>query len=283
MWGIIIVLVALWAGAMLSRNTLRAYWWTHRLASAGSAQERLSCFHRLSALGSAAVPAVSRLLTHEDPGLRSFAVGVLQHAGSVRATELLMEACHDDDEDVARLAIQGVALTDDERAVTLLTAFADQSTERRAMMATAALADLGSSDASRALIELLQTTKHTGVRVEAIESLGQLRSDEAVGPLIDLLDDESVFDGVTERDRMILRAFEVVRLRPELAQNGTTAQTVEVDTHHVVWQSADRALRLITNHVPDQPVAQGATRTAIAEAWREWSARTRQKPDTVSP
>jgi len=283
MWGVILGMVLIWSVAMLSRNTIRAYWWTHRLAVSETPNERLMYFRRLADLGNTAVPAVSGLLSDSDPGLRSFAVGVLHHADSDRAVALLRQACQDLDEDVARLAVQGIATRRDSGAVESLTSIARAANERQAMMATAAIADMGTTEAREILIDLLQSTELTGVRVETMECLGNLQVHEAVEPLIALLGDASVFEGVTEHGMMASRALRAVQFQNAegLADGEITA--LVVDKHHVVWKCAARTLSAITGQTPHRDMAEDADQDAVAAAWRQWRRQTGPGADSPMP
>ncbi|GAF96143.1 unnamed protein product, partial [marine sediment metagenome] len=149
-------MILLWLTAILSRNTIRAYWWVYRLSTEESPNARLRYFHQLASLGDRAVPAISDLLSSDDVGLRSFGVGVLHHAPGERGFELLLDACRDGDLDISRLAIRGLAVRGDERSVKGLTAIADDVDERRAMIVAAALCDIGSESPKHALISLMR-------------------------------------------------------------------------------------------------------------------------------
>ncbi len=240
-------------------------------------------FHRLVNLGPSAVPAVSKLLASEDPGLRSFAVGVLHHARCDRATALLLQACRDEDIDVARLAIQGIALRGDEQAVRSLASIAISGEQHRAMMATAALADTGSSQAEQVLVDLLQLSREIGVRIEAIEGLANLQTPKAIEPLINLLDDDSVYEGVTEQETMASRVFEAVRSQDAQSLDGIEDQALVVEEHHVVWKCADRALRTITGYTPELVETEATDRLTLARAWRDWWAQTQQDRGPAVP
>jgi len=283
MWGIILGMVVVWSVAMLSRNTIRAYWWSHRLAVSETPNERLLYFRRLADLGDTAVPAVAKLLSKSDPGLRSFAVGVLHHAHSDRARELLQQACQDADEDVARLAMQGIAMRRNGIALQSLADIARAGNERRAMMATAAISELGTADARKLLLDLLESTKQTAVRVEAIECLGNLQVHEAVESLIDLLGDASVFEGTTEHGVMASRAFQAVQLHNAEDLVGGEAPALLVEKYHVVWKCAHQALSAITGHTPILDTTQEADQQTIAAAWREWRRQTKSGGDSAIP
>lgn len=263
-------MILLWLTAILSRNVIRAHWWAHQLAAAESPNARLGYFYRLASLGDTAVPAVSTLLASDDAGLRSFAVAVLHHAPGDRTFQRLMQASRDVDLDVCRLAVQGLAMRREKRSVSDLASIVAASDERRAMIATAALADVGSEPAKRALIDLLRSSPHPGVRVEAIEGLETLRARGAIEPLIDALNDDAAFEGVTERGMTAVRAFEAVRADLARSSDRPEAVSLHVEDRHVVWRSARRALRTITGHSFDFTEAAVADRITVAKTWRDW-------------
>lgn len=267
---IVIGMLVLWLVAILSRNVIRAHWWAHRLAVVESPDERLAYFRRLTSLGETAVPAVSRLLSSDDAGLRSLAVGVLHHAPGDRASNLLLQAGRDTDPDVARLAIQGLAIRRDHKAAQSLASIAASGDQRRAIMATAALGNVGSTAAQQVLIDLLQFSPHAGVRIEAIEGLANLQARGAVRYLIDALDDEAVFEGMTESGIMASRALEAARSNLALPPGSFEGQSLDVEKRHVVWRCADRALRIITGHSPGPNKPDANDRSVVAKAWRDW-------------
>ena len=196
----IIAMVVLFTAAVLSRNLIRAHWWTHRLSTAGSIEKRQVYVQRLASLGDRAVGPVSRLLESHEAELRSTALTVLHYAGGERALQLILRASHDPDDQVRRAAIRGLVVRGDERAVSELASIAAAGDERTAMMATAGLRGVASDAAKSALIDLLASSPHPGVRVEAIDGLAALRAKEAIEPLIEALTDSAVFEGMTEGD-----------------------------------------------------------------------------------
>lgn len=270
----------LWLAAILSRNTIRTHWWAYRLASTASPVERLACFQRLASLGDRALPAVAGLLASDDAELRSFAVGVLHHARSDRAFELLLAACRDVNPDVARLAVGGLVIREDEQSVKALTALAESDDRRRAMIAAAALGDIGSDSARRTLTALLRSSPHPGVRVEAITGLEALQAREAIDPLIDALDDTAVYQGITERDMRMRRAFDAAGADRAYELGLPLDASVHLENRHVVWRYAARALGSLSGHSFDFGADATADQDAVAKAWRAW--RQQQAKDAAS-
>ncbi|UCC30728.1 MAG: HEAT repeat domain-containing protein [Phycisphaerales bacterium] len=275
-------MVILWLAVLLSRNVIRAQWWTYRLAAAKTPTARMIYFYRLAALGDAAVPAVSRLLRSDDPGLRSFAVGVAHHASGEEASALLVRACDDADVDVARLAIQGLGIHGDEADVNVLRSIAAADDRHRAMIAAAALAGVNSVPAKKALIDLVRRSPHTGARVEAIKALGTLRAVEAIGVLVEALNDGAVFEGVIESDTTAVRIFETAKSDLMREFKLPEDASVEVEDHHAIWECAAKALRTITGHSHDFSAEEAANQTFVAKAWRNWW-QTAKAEDGTSP
>lgn len=281
---VVVGMLVVWVAAILSRNVIRAHWWARGLAVSTSPNDRLGYFYRLASLGDTAVPAVSSLLESDDPSLRSFAVGVLHHAPGDRAFTRLVQAAQDADLDVARLAIRGLAMRLDERSARALAAIAAASPAgqtRRAMMAAAALADAGTETATRHLLNLLRSAADAGVKVEVIQGVATLRAGEAIEPLLDLLEDEAVFEGVTERDMMAARALNSAMT--DYAGSGASGPTptLRIEDRHVVWQVAAHALRSITGHRVEEAQADRLDQNETARRWRRWWRETsRERPDS---
>ncbi len=268
-------MLVLWLTVILSRNVIRSHWWTYKLETAAVPQQRFAYFHRLCSLGDRAVPAVSKLLASPDSGLRSFAVGVLHHASGNTAFELLAAACRDQDDDVARLAIQGLAVRVDGRNVAVLADVAAGEGVRRGMMSAAALADIGSTAAIQVLIDLLETSASAGVRVQAIEGLQDLRAESAVEPLVVALGDDGVYEGVTEGSLRAQRAFDEAAVDVAEDWRQGVGTELRLPGRHVVWKCADRALRSITGYSPDGSDERDFGARGAAEAWRAWCSERR--------
>ncbi len=276
-------MVLLWLAALLSRNAIRAQWWAYRLAAAKTPTARMTYFYRLAGLGDAAIPAVSGVLRSDDPGLRSFAVAVAHHASGEEATALLVRACDDADVDVARLAIQGLGVHGDEAGVKALWSIAVAGDQHRAMIAAAALAGVNSDSAKKALIDVVRRSPHTGARIEAIKGLEALRVEQAIGVLVEALNDGAVFKGVTESDTAAVRVFETAR--NDLVRESKVPEdaSVRVEDRHVIWECAAKALRTITGHSFDFSTEGAATQPFVAEAWRKWWQVTKAKDRTSPP
>ena len=244
MW-LIPALILLCGAALLSRNVIRAHWWAHRLASADSAPQRLVYLQRLISLGDHAAPAVAGWLADDDVALRSMAVAVLHHARSERALRFILKACEDPDVDVRRLAIKGLAIRGDPRAVEELARIVGAADERTGMIAAAALGMIGSDRAGQALVDLVRSSLHPGVRIEAIDALAALGFHQAVEILREAVTDTAVFRGMTESDANASRMFQGAKAR--LAPEGdlSAGASLGMARHHSVAEQARQALRAL--------------------------------------
>lgn len=279
---IIAVMVLLWLGAILGRNQIRAYWWTYRLESTTTTEDRLFYFHRLASLKDRAAGPVARLLEHQDPALRSFAVAVLHHASGPEVAQLLAAAAYDADDDVRRSALLGLALNGSPPALSALTQHLHGSDERAGMIAAAALVSAPSPAARSLLRDALRQSPHPGVRLEAINALEQLRDLEAVDALIVALEDQAVFQGVTESDHAAAQMLEAARAQGMTDSRDHDA-SLSIAQRHVVAYQAARTLRRLTGHDIGIEAAQAEDRwDEVIAAWRTWQQQQqRSKPDSV--
>ena len=278
---IVAVMVVLWSAAILSRNQIRAYWWTQRLEAATSRQDRLFYFYRLASLKDRAVGPVARLLKHPDPALRSFAVAILHHASGPRAAELLASAASDTDDDVRRSALLGLALNGSPPALHALEQQLQGSDERAGMMAAAALVSAPSPAARALLRAALRASPHPGVRVEAITALEQLRDLDAVADLIAALEDQAVFAGVTESDHTAAQMLQAAQAQG-LTDERTEDASLSVTKRHVVAHCAARTLRRITGYDPGFDTATPESHwDDVIAAWHAWQQQPQAPPSTV--
>jgi len=280
---VVLAMVVIWLGVVLSRHAIRAHYWAYRLRSAASGGERLVYFQLLADLHDGAVSAVLPLLDEDDPGLRSLAVGVLHHARNNSALEGLIRATRDDDRDVRRLAIAGLAIRDDQPGARELDRLLRNSDQREAMTVAAALSAVPSRAARDVLIDAVLTNPYPGVRVEAILSLESLRAVEAVPALIEALADEAVFLGVTEADIYAADVFYAVEDKLTAEHVLASELRLDVPASRVVGVAAERALEVITGRSMDEPPDPRRARSQIAESWRAWWVGTEKEQTGVEP
>ncbi len=280
---VVLAMIVIWLGVVLSRHTIRAHYWAYRLRSAASGDERLVYFQLLADLHDRAVPAVLPLLDEDDLGVRSLAVGVLHHAHNNLALDGLVRATRDDEREVRRLAIAGLAIRDDDPGSRELDKLLQDSDEREAMTIAAVLSAVPSRTAHDVLIDAVLNSPYPGVRVEAILSLESLRAVEAVPALIEALADEAVFHGVTEADIYAADVFSAVE--EELtAEHGFARQLrLDLPDRHVVGETAERALEVITGWSMEESSDPRSTRSQITESWRAWWFDTEKEPTEAEP
>jgi hypothetical protein len=273
----IAVLVAIWAVAMLNRQTLRAHYYAIRLTHSSDSVVHAYYFPRLCAMGDAAVGAAARLLANQDAGLRIVAVGVLHHARSDRARTLLLKALDDPDEEVRDLAVLGLAFFHDLRATEPLMKMLSTPAEHPALEAAVALERIGGNQAVDALINAARTHPMIDVRAQSIDSLGRLGAVDAIDPLIDLLVDETPVGFEAASDRAARRALERAGL--ELNRRGITSRPVssQPPQFRTIADVADQALRRITRESFDFRSTDPPDRKQNAiQLWRLWARQRRQ-------
>jgi HEAT repeat protein len=263
-------MVLVWVAAFLARNTIRAYWWANRLAASDSLDARWMYVCRLQSLGDRAVPAVSGILRDDSPDIRRMAATALHHAPGREARDLLRRACADPDEQVRRAALAGLALPGDGPAVDALLSVAAESDERFAMLATYGLRGIATHESSEALIDLLESSPHAGVRIEAIDALAALRVRAAVEPLIDALDDSEVFEGMTEGDIRASQVYEGARASLIRRFVFPADAALALPDRRVVKEAAAHALPVITGHSFDDDSTFSSEGSELQEAWRAW-------------
>jgi HEAT repeat protein len=173
----------------------------------------------LNSLGSPSMPArVLPLLKDADPNVRESAVKVAGYFGYPECADLLLERCRDEDERVRRAAVEHLPFLEDERATpALMSALRHETPKVRAAAAGAmALAEgskvssclmeaLGDEDSwvryfaarslgrrkvvesTEALATLARDDKANHVRIAAVEALGHIGGETAVGAIAPLL------------------------------------------------------------------------------------------------
>lgn len=280
---VIIAMVLAWGGVILSRNVIRSYWWAFRVTQVESADDRLVYFHRLASLGNRGVPAVDRLLEHLDPGIRSLGVGVLHQTSSAAGLSRLIAACDDADVDVRRLAILGLAHREQADAIEPLIEMMRTADERTAMIAVSAIAAVGGPRAEALLVQAVRHHAHVGVRVEAIERLearglgaaSATVSDDVISALIDVVHDDSVFEGLTESGLIAERVFHDVRAEAATKTAVPLGVEAEIARRHVIGERGEDALEYLTGHRIDENADENPnevlrTRTEREARWRQW-------------
>ena len=266
----IVLLVLLWLVVLWQRDTLRAHWWAYRLEHAPTPMRQLQYFQYLVGVAPQAVGAVQPWLARPETGLRSFAVGVLHHARTPGARDLLIRAADDQNHDVRLSALLGLALYDDEPARAALARRLLGDDEARGMEVAYALGQARSPAATALLVQAVQQSPAAGVQVEAIVALEELQADEAIPALLQALRSSAVYQGQTERNRAAATLLAEVTAGPSIEDELRSA-TFTAPLRHDVALTAATALRRITGYDPGLDVTnEPASRAALIEAWDTW-------------
>lgn len=201
MFIIIAVMVAVWLLIVLCRNPIRARWWTRKLVATGDPEIRLIYFQRLVALGPTGADAVETLLRSEEAAVRGFGVALVNHTRPPRARALLAGMTTDGDQDVATMAVTGLALLGDPAVIEDFAELLHAAEPRLQTLAARGLGRLRTPPAIDLLIETARTHSSVAARVQAIEELGRLQVERAAGVLQECLVDDTPFDGPTVSER----------------------------------------------------------------------------------
>lgn len=177
----ILVLLTLFAAAMIERNRLRSHWWAWRLTQTDDPRQQAYYLASLAAVGDSAIGAVDRLAHDEEPLVRSLAVVALAALPDAAGMDGLGGLLSDPDAEVRASASLCLAfLVDDPeagpQALGLLHKAAGQPETGPALAATAALSHVSAPDALKTLGHAAATHPSAWVRAQAVESLAAITS-----------------------------------------------------------------------------------------------------------
>ncbi len=282
----IAIMLVLWLLVVINRDWIRVRWWGHQLQTAKTAADRTYYLQLLASRKRHSLPVARELLADDDAGVRSYAVALLNVMDGDDARGMLNAACADPDETVRRNAIIGLSLRSEPAVVARMSGLTDYPDECTALLAVSRLVSIGTPEALAALARLADRHPNPAVRAQAIESLGQWDGADAVGPLIECLDDDAVFTGMTESQRSALAALDAVGMGAmgDMGTNGA-AGSADLDmkkrtadliasNHLTNGQRAAIALRRITDQSFGYVEAAPADRAAIIAKWRAWHEHT---------
>jgi HEAT repeat protein len=269
-------MVAAWLGVVLNRGRIQGHYFAHQLVEAESPDAHAYYFSRLAGLGAKASGAVGRLSRHASADVRSLGVALAQQLKTDFGRELLLERLGDADREVRQMAALGLAFHHRAEALPVIVEMANEPGESPALAAAAALERIGGEAAIGALLAAAKGHGTTPVRAQAIDSLGRLEAEAAIGALIELLGDETEIEFVPATDLAALRAIEMAE--HSLIQQGINPDEVEVGQRGpaTIGAMAARSLRRITGESFGFGETEGVEgRKEAAEMWRKWYAARR--------
>lgn len=249
------------------RQQIRSQYWETRLRLADSPGERSYYLTLLSSLGSSGISVARSLLEDSDAALRSIGVVLLTYIDDEEAVVLLRSYIGDRDEAVRQLAVVGLARGRDDAVISVLQKWASSMDEQQALLAVSELVPFGCAEASATLCSAARDHPSAQVRAQAVEHLGHMRCGEAVPTLIEVLGDDSSYDGPTILERIDSEAIKL------LAQRRSPADGDALTVRHfeTVSDQAAFSLHLITGQefgfestdLPDR-------RNSARDEWRAW-------------
>jgi hypothetical protein len=218
---LLVILVALWAVAMVFRWELRAQWWAYQLSRSATVAEHDFYVIRLASIRDKSQHAVGRLMKDQRPEVREAAVTILRFCEQPRATDRLFALLADDTAEVAAMAAMALAWQPDaNRHVPRLreTLSAAMYDDGRRWGHAVALGRIGGPDAEAALCDALAGSCAPDVKAQLIDSLGLLGCRQAVPLMIDALGDHRPVTTLPHSQLSARRAIQA--LQSELLSKG---------------------------------------------------------------
>lgn len=242
---VIAAMLAAFLAVVVFRDEIRVRWWAHRLADCEDPKERIHYAELLASRREQSLPGVRRLLAHDDVGIRSLAVVVLNTLEGEASLELLVTAAGDADAVVRRNAVMGISMREPESAAAALGGLVEHRDEPTAMLAVSRLAGLRTQRVDEMLARLARDHSSAGIRAQAIESLEVRGGGEAVEALKACLEDDAVFTGLTEGERGALEALRSAATKGLLESNmGAAREALDLPTMANGERAAEALRRL---------------------------------------
>ncbi len=187
---LLVLLVAIWAVAMVFRWELRARWWAWQITRSESRENRDYYVTHLASIQDKSLGAVGLLLHDSRPEIRDAGITVLRYCESERATGRLIAMLADESPDVAGMAATTLAWrAGSRRYVGQLETLLNRKGPPQ-WGAAVALGRIGGPEAERALASALPNADSPAdVRAQIIDSLGMLGCRNSLGLITEALQD----------------------------------------------------------------------------------------------
>lgn len=290
---LLFLMLLAFAAVVWQRNAIRAWWWTKQLVAAQTEDDAWPYVVLLRSLGDPAMNRLLKLHDHADPIVRMRALETARPVKSIAAGRVIsFSALLETDPVIRRKAMYYLSERDDRESKAMLRSFLRlglsahreswdqteltmvvlQDRLDRGRLAAHALALAGDPDAAFELERALRQSKDTGLSVEIIHALGDVQSREAIPALVELLTDETVYEGPTERDLHAASMLAGATTRTESGAMMPVGAMVDIEQRHVVGVCAEEVLYRLTGRPRESPPPPGATRQEVQEDWRRWLA-----------
>ncbi len=164
-------MVVLFVLVIAKRDTIRAYWWVHRLRDSAALADRAYYVACLASVGDSAAGALNGLVSDDRAENRALVIPASQGMSRHQRMGVLARLLGDDDGDVRQSAATALAFSKVGDFILI-----SQSHSKDAKIATAAiggLARMNSIESCVALCEAAVKNTNPWVRAQAVESLGQ--------------------------------------------------------------------------------------------------------------
>jgi HEAT repeat protein len=155
-------------------------------------EKRMSIFYKILEVGRANVPVLVRALNDPDPEIRAFSANLLQHSKNPSVIPYLEAKLTDENASVrksALTALGGLSAVETIPAIVLVLDDEDDFTRCQAAYVLGVLKD---EQAVYPLVQLLEKDPYAVARQTAANSLGEIGDKHAVPPLINSLNDKNV-------------------------------------------------------------------------------------------
>lgn len=176
-------MVALFVLIMVKRDTIRAYWWVHRLRNSTALADRAYYVACLAGVGDSAKEALRNLGEDERAENRSLVIPASQGLDLMPRLSLLRHRLFDCDPDVRLSAATAISFMQPDVATLFLKDASRAEDPKVATAGLSGLARMNTPEALAAICESAAKDSRPWVRAQAIESLGQQLASESAAVL----------------------------------------------------------------------------------------------------